>query len=108
MIWPSERQKDSLLDLSPLPKLYVFAANSSFGAAPAYEQTLQALGWDYYLFGGELARQYPGACVRARTLEVLCSVMHEQQVRAVRVVFSACQCVSVRVSACQCGGRGQP
>lgn len=41
---------------------------------------LQALGWDYYLFGGELARQYPGACVRARTLEVLCSVMHEQQV----------------------------
>lgn len=42
MIWPSERQKGSTIDLSPLPKLFVFAANSSFGAAPAYEQSVRA------------------------------------------------------------------
>jgi hypothetical protein len=41
MIWPSERQTGSILDFSPLPKLFVYAANVSFGATPAYVQTVR-------------------------------------------------------------------
>jgi hypothetical protein len=40
---------------------------------------LRALGWDYFLLGGELAAQYPGSCTRSRALEVLCSVLHAEQ-----------------------------
>jgi hypothetical protein len=74
--------KETLRQAVPLsvhPKVFLYTANASTGGWPLYLQTLDALGWDYYLLGHELAARQPGAYMRLRALRLLLCVLHPEQ-----------------------------
>lgn len=61
------------------PKVFVYTANATTGGWPLYLQTLQALGWDHYLLGYEVAATHPGAYMRLRALRLLLCALHPEQ-----------------------------
>jgi len=80
MLWPSEIRKAAMLDYTVRPKLLLFSANFSYGGGPSLIQQLDAQGWEYYMVGEEVSREFPGSYMRTRALHLMAAISHPAQV----------------------------